>query len=313
MPNRGVSFQFEMLFMLAAAKKTMKKLITRQQFRFGLPVALLLLCTFFVWLTDGDRRLAGAVYGHEGVWPGIGRFPWNLLYEYAGVPAFLLAGLAAGTLMGGLFVTKVAARRREALFFLLLLALGPGLVVNVLLKDNLGRARPREIREFGGQYPFTQIWQRGETGRNSSFPSGHASVAFYLLSPWFILRRHNRVQASGWLAGGLGYGFLVGTARILQGSHFLLDVLWAGGLVYLCGEALSQMMSLDASSRQRNAGRWPLSCRSPACCTVPWRTDREGISLSDQNILRIIIGAGHHQSSDRRTPCVHETTTGVQR
>lgn len=234
-----------------AASHTMK-LKKTIQFRLALPIALLLLCTFLVLLTDGDLRLARAVYGQGGVWPGINRFPWDLLYEYAGAPAFLLAGLAGGVLLGGLFLKRLADQRRPALFLLLMLALGPGLVVNVLLKDHLGRARPREVQEFGGQYAFTQIWQRGETGKNSSFPSGHASVGFYLIAPWFILRRRDRVQASCWLAGGVAYGFLVGAARILQGAHFLLDVFWACGLVYLVGELIAQAMSLDRLSLWRD-------------------------------------------------------------
>lgn len=228
------------------------KFVTTKQFQLILPIALLLSCTSLIWLVDGDLWLARSVYGQAGVWPEGNRFPWNLLYEYAGLPAFLLAGLAGGTLLGGLFFTRLADQRRPALFLLLLLALGPGLVVNVLLKDHLGRARPREVQEFGGQYTFTQIWERGETGKNSSFPSGHASVGFYLIAPWFILRRRNRAQASYWLAGGLAYGFLVGTARILQGAHFLLDVLWAGGLVYFVGELIAQTMSLDRLSLLRD-------------------------------------------------------------
>jgi membrane-associated PAP2 superfamily phosphatase len=35
------------------------------------------------------------------------------------------------------------------------------------------------------------------------------------------------------VALGLGYGSLVGLARMLQGAHFLSDVLWALGFVYL--------------------------------------------------------------------------------
>lgn len=223
----------------------MRKLARRQWHRLGWPAALLLLSTLLVWLLDGELRLARAVYGAGSSWPGIGRFPWNFLYGSAWIPAFLLAGLAGGTLLGALFVTSLAPLKKQALFLLLLLAIGPGLLVNVALKDHLGRARPREIHEFGGQYPFTQIWRHGATGKNSSFPSGHAAVAFYLMAPWFVLRRRNRMLASCWLAGGLAFGCLVGTARMLQGGHFLLDVIWAGGLVYLSGEIIARTISLD--------------------------------------------------------------------
>ena len=33
------------------------------------------------------------------------------------------------------------------------------------------------------------------------------------------------------LGGALAYGSLLGTTRIIQGGHFLTDVLWSGGLM----------------------------------------------------------------------------------
>lgn len=224
---------------------TTKNRTSTRLFRLGAPVALLLLCTFLIWLTDADLRLARAVYEPERVWPGLNRFPWDLLYDYANVPAFLLAGTACAILLAGFVGRQLAGLRRQALFFLLMLALGPGLVVNVLLKDNLGRARPGDVHEFGGDFRYTQFWQPGTSSENKSFPSGHASVGFYLFAPWFVLRRRKPGQAACWLAGGLGYGTLVGAGRMLQGGHFLSDVLWSCGLVYLSGEILVQLMSLD--------------------------------------------------------------------
>ena len=39
---------------------------------------------------------------------------------------------------------------RAAVFLVLSLLLGPGLLVNVILKDNWGRPRPGSVVEFGG-------------------------------------------------------------------------------------------------------------------------------------------------------------------
>lgn len=41
-------------------------------------------------------------------------------------------------------------QRRAAIFLLISLALGPGLLVNTVFKDHWGRARPSQIVEFGG-------------------------------------------------------------------------------------------------------------------------------------------------------------------
>jgi len=202
-------------------------------------VGALLLATLVIYLTDGDRFLARIIYGTDGSWPGINRFPWNILYDWAPVPGIVLAVLALLVCIRSFFYQPLKKQRCPAVFLLLLLVIGPGLVVNVLLKDNLGRARPREIVECGGSHQYTEIWQKGTTGRNSSFPSGHASIAFYTLAPWFVLRNIKRKAAAGFLFFGIGFGAAVGLARILQGGHFLSDVLWAGGIVYLVGGILA--------------------------------------------------------------------------
>jgi len=207
--------------------------------RFGLPIALLLTYTLVSWVYDFDLRVAHLAYIENEQWPGVNNFPWNFLYDYAAYPAFLMAGTSLIILVLGLFVRSASRYRRQSLFLVLLLILGPGLVVNVMLKDTQGRARPREIIEFGGKHQFSQIWQKGDTGKNSSFPSGHASAGFYLMAPWFLLRRNNRAIAAGCLLLGIAYGSFVGTARIMQGGHFLSDVVWAGGFVYLTGEILA--------------------------------------------------------------------------
>ena len=43
---------------------------------------------------------------------------------------------------------------------LFLLLLGPGLLVNVVLKDNsTGRARPSQVLEFGGSHQFSSPFE----------------------------------------------------------------------------------------------------------------------------------------------------------
>ena len=62
-------------------------------------------------------------------------------------------------------------------FLAAMLAIGPGLVANVILKDNWGRARPRQVVEFGGTKQFTPpLVPVRECVRNCSFVSGEASV-----------------------------------------------------------------------------------------------------------------------------------------
>jgi membrane-associated PAP2 superfamily phosphatase len=216
-------------------------------------INILIFLSLLILMSDADLRIARLVVGPDNQWPGLSHAPWTFLYTLAPIPGFLLAAGAGIVLLAGFFRFSLRKFRRQSLFILLLLALGPGLVVNVILKDHLGRPRPQDLIEFGGNHQFVQFWQPGSTEKNSSFPSGHAAIAFFLMAPWFVYRRKNRCKALSFLWTGLLFGLLVGVARIMQGGHFLSDILWAGGLVYIIGELLSCFFHFTASDLPESA------------------------------------------------------------
>jgi lipid A 4'-phosphatase len=118
---------------------------------------------------------------------------------------------------------------RAAVFVLLSLAIGPGLIVNAGLKDHWGRARPSQIVEFGGTHLFTPALQPAhECARNCSFVAGDPSAGFFLLAFALLVPLPWRRPA---IAGALGVGLLLGLSRIAQGGHFLSDVVFAGLIV----------------------------------------------------------------------------------
>ena len=51
---------------------------------------------------------------------------------------------------------------------------------------------------------------------------------------------------------GLLGGGVLGLARIAQGQHFLSDVIWSGGMVYLTGVILSYLFRLSADAKSRS-------------------------------------------------------------
>ncbi|RUM35598.1 MAG: hypothetical protein DSY57_06810 [Desulfobulbus sp.] len=210
-----------------------------------LVINILIGLSLLIFMTNADLRIARMAVGANNQWPGLAHQPWLFFYKTAPIPGILLAIGALVVLCAGFFHFCLKKYRRQSLFLLLLLALGPGLLVNVILKDHLGRPRPQELTEFGGRQQFVQFWQTGPDVKNSSFPSGHASIAFFLMAPWFIFRRRRQLLGLSFLWAGGGFGLLVGIARIMQGGHFLSDVLWAGGLVYLTGELLSWLLLTD--------------------------------------------------------------------
>lgn len=120
---------------------------------------------------------------------------------------------------------------RKALIFLITaMVVGPGLIANTALKDHWGRARPYQIAEFGGAHQFTPApLPADQCERNCAFVSGHAALGFALVGFALLLPSGGRRRVA--IAAALGFGALVGFARIAAGRHFLSDVTYAGLIV----------------------------------------------------------------------------------
>jgi len=137
-------------------------------------------------------------------------------------------------------------------FLLVTLVLGPGLLVNGVLKENSGRARPVNVRPFGGPHTFTPAWVfADQCATNCAFVSGHAAVSAWPVAGAFIARRRGRRRA--WLAGGLALGLAVGFGRMATGSHFLSDVLLAVLMVYLVCAACAALLARPGWMPQADA------------------------------------------------------------
>ena len=77
---------------------------------------------------------------------------------------------------------------------------------------------------------------------NSSFPSGHAAVAFFLMGLGFVVSPNRKWFRRICFVGGVTYGLAMGVTRIMQGGHFVSDVLWAGAIVYFVAVALWKLV-----------------------------------------------------------------------
>jgi len=213
----------------------------------GIPLFLLAGLTVFLRRSDADLALQARFFVPGVGWPHGGEQPWRFLYDYGVVPAWIMSLSALGILVASIWRRGLASRRRVAVFFVLVMVIAPGLVVNSVFKQNWGRPRPKDVVELGGDRAFLPVWDKGAAGQGNSFASGHAATAFYLFVPWFLARRTHRRTALIWLAAGLGYGTLMGIARMAQGAHFLSDIVWSAGFVYLV--ALATLYSLGLHHR----------------------------------------------------------------
>ena len=212
----------------------------------AIPTVLLLILTILFRTLPWDLQLESIFYSSETGWFAKDHGFWIGLYKYAYIPAFVLFAISALVLVAGLLIFRFKKFRKITLLIVLTMAIGPGLFVNLVFKDNWGRTRPRDVVEFGGTMPYYGALQPS-LDKGKSFPSGHASIAFFLFVPYFFLRKTNRKTALIFLQLGLCYGTLVGIGRMLQGGHFASDVIWSCGMVYLCGLGMYYLLRMDKS------------------------------------------------------------------
>ena len=115
--------------------------------------------------------------------------------------------------------------RKAVIFFIVVVIMAPGIVVNSILKENVGRPRPIHITEYGGTAVFQPPFViSNQCENNCSFVSGHAAFAFTFMVIGLLFRNRLRhiICTSGFI-----FGALVGFVRIFQGKHFFTDVVFA--------------------------------------------------------------------------------------
>ena len=139
----------------------------------------------------------------------------------------------------------------QALYVIAVFAIGPGLLVNTVLKDNSHRPRPGDTQEFGGKWAYAPPLDfGGACDDNCSFVAGDPAAGFGFLAPALLLPARRRTAG---IAGALILGGVIGAMRILQGGHFFSDVIFCGLVVAATALTLHwAMFGADEAPR----GRW---------------------------------------------------------
>jgi len=112
---------------------------------------------------------------------------------------------------------------RAAVLLALTMALGPGLVVNGILKQEWGRPRPVHVDDFGGKDAF-KSWHEtdGACPGNCSFVSGEGALGF-------VVNRPAPVTVSDVLGGVDGDFALIGEDLVAVAVDVLRRLLSGGG------------------------------------------------------------------------------------
>ena len=157
---------------------------------------------------------------------------WDFIYRYGIFPGYILAFCGLIMISVTYWNSKYIRFRKASFVLIFTIITGPGILINLVLKDHTGRPRPREITEFGGTESYLCVCEMGRSNEGKSFPCGHCSMGFYLAIPWLFYRNRKKVLAYSILGIGIAYGILIGLARMMAGGHFASDVVWAGGLTW---------------------------------------------------------------------------------
>lgn len=129
--------------------------------------------------------------------------------------------------------------RRLSVLFICAALLGPGLVIEGVFKNTVGRPRPVQTDVFGGSEPFHAVFKVGhDPERHRSFTSSHAAAGFALMG---LGLGCGPVWRRRWLLIGIVCGGVIGLGRIMQGGHYLSDVLFSFYAVWLSCEFVAWM------------------------------------------------------------------------
>ncbi len=169
-----------------------------------------------------------------------------ILWDFAIFVALVSAGMLAASLLLRRPVLRLPARVWGLI--LALFVLGPGLLVNGILKREWGRARPADTINFGGTQQFTPPHDTtGQCASNCSFVSGESAGAMALaIALWLILSAW-RAQLPAWAyrAGQaliIAIPLITALQRVAAGRHFLSDTLLASLFIALLAAILARFI-----------------------------------------------------------------------
>jgi membrane-associated PAP2 superfamily phosphatase len=215
--------------------------------RAGAPAVLALAATLLLSLlfliAPGVDLAVSDLFFREGEGFPLSQDPLLRALRRSSTWVMVVALLGALAVMGGQVVRgRLPASRpaRKAGWLLLGLALGPGLLVNGVLKTLWGRPRPVQVEVFGGDAPYVPVWQISDwCEANCSFVSGEAASASWTVAAVVLLPPAIRRRV---LAPVLVYGVALSLNRVAFGGHFLSDVLLSWALTALVLGLLWRLM-----------------------------------------------------------------------
>ena len=201
-----------------------------------LPMALILCCVLaltaaaiFIAYPQLDLAVTHAFYDKNHAFYGTTLFGRTFRATLRLASFTIFAGFLLAYVSARLYARKrLVPSGRNLAFLAITLALGPGLLVNVLIKEHSHRPRPFQTQAFGGDWQFQPFGHfDGECVTDCSFVSGETSTAAWSLAPALLTPLPWRAAVVG---ASILFTLVMGIERIAYGGHYLSDVTF-GALV----------------------------------------------------------------------------------
>ena len=194
--------------------------------------ALALAALVFVVWPGLDLRAAALFAGPDGHFSGDTPLGRTARHLFETVPFAVMTGYGALYALKRLGGVRLWAPNGAGLLVMALsLVLGPGLLVNTVLKDHSHRPRPAQVDQLGGTEAFRPFYRfDGACLRNCSFVSGEGSTAFWTVAPALLVPLAYRVPA---IAAALVFATMSGLLRMAFGGHFLSDTVFGALFTWL--------------------------------------------------------------------------------
>ena len=246
------------------------------------------------------------------LWPGLDLAVAHLFYDGGGFIGhealdrfgrdfFRVTPFVVLTLYAGLWLAKRygatlrwAPSGRAVIFLIATISIGPGLIVNLGLKDHWHRPRPNQTQDFSGPNPFRPWWDdSGACRKNCSFVSGEAATGFWMVAPASVLPEPWQAPA---IAAAFAFGAGASLLRMAFGGHYLSDVL-LGGLVTLIVIEIARLLLWPGAGIERDEIRRAAEARTRGRACQAALEDRPALAATRS---RMAMFAGRFGEGDAR-------------
>lgn len=214
------------------------KLFVKNHYHWFIP--LLIVLTIAPFTPEIDIAISKFFY-HTETRSFSAHYFFETLYLFGEFPALLTGACAALIVALSFLFSSLKKWRNGALTLLLTLVVGGGILTNALLKEYWGRARPKQIAQFGGENSYSPFYvpNFSNSGVFKSFPSGHCAMGFFFFSLWRVGKKEKRknLQVFG-IVLTLILGSALTLSRIGQGGHFFSDAMMSALIMWYTSLAM---------------------------------------------------------------------------